>query len=496
MFRSLIFFAITSSAFAAPTRSSTCPPRDDNGGALIEEIAEKNGQFLDCRYSKAGLCTYFAIQGSFSSGSSVCPDSAIASSSGSNSGGSEPSSSAAKCVAKDDAGSALKSSNIGSDGFVSCQYQAAGTCEVDNFPPGQAPVQTPSRLGLVFLQRHLRELSPPSSDVPTSLTITSGSSALAQCVATDDAGSLLQSSGITADGFVSCQYQTAGTCVYFSPGGQFSSGSSTCPDGITPAGNSSLGTTTGSSANSDLAQCVATDDAGSTLQSSANTTDGFVSCQYQAAGTCVYFSPGGQFSSGGSICPDSITPASNPSSSDTSTGSGSANSATSSLAQCVAEDDAGSALQSSGTTDDGFVTCKYQTAGSCEYFTPGGQFSAGSSTCPDSITPANSSPASASSIGSFLADSSSSNSSANKPAGGMSSVVIALLAMNAILVVGVLVSGAVWVRGRRPSKRSSSLKGLYAKVDASRETTVPLTHGAAPAYYSDGKPRSVFEDDS
>ncbi|KAJ6558320.1 hypothetical protein B0H19DRAFT_1150770 [Mycena capillaripes] len=584
MLRFPIFFALAASAFAAPTRSSTCPPRDDAGGALIEQIAEKNEQFLDCRYQNAGLCTYFAVQGSFSSGSSVCPDSALASSSGANSGGSSSSSGAAKCVATDDAGSALQNSNIGSDGFVSCKYQTAGTCEYfspggqfsagssicpDSITPGRSssfgsasksdatpslsnnlstssglaqcvatddagsPLQNTGTTqdGLVACEYQTAghceyftpggQFSSGSSTCPDSITSaassgsvgSSSSSDQAQCVAADDAGSALQNSSITDDGFVACKYQAAGLCEYFTPGGQFSSGSSTCPDSITAAGNSSSSGTVDNSSSSStspgstdtasspsLAQCVAADDAGSALQSSSKTDDGFVVCKYQAAGTCEYFTPGGQFSSGSSTCPDGITPAGsssssgtvdNSSSSGTSTGS---TNTTSSLAQCVATDDAGSALQNTGITADGFVTCIYQAAGTCEYFTPGGQFSAGSSTCPDSITPASSSSPSGSSVGSFLADSDNSSSSSSGSSNKMSQpVVIALLAMNAVLVIAVLAAGTVWVLGRRP-KRSSSLRGLYAKVDATRETSVPLTHDAAEVPYSDLKPRSVFED--
>ncbi|KAJ7657715.1 hypothetical protein DFH06DRAFT_1196994 [Mycena polygramma] len=402
MFKSLVFAALAVGAFAAPTSSSSCPPRDDSGGVLVDAITEENGQFLDCTYQNAGLCTYFAIQGSFSSGSSVCPDAAIASSSGSDSGGSSTSSGAAQCVATDDAGSALQTSGIGSDGFVSCTYQAAGTCE------------------------------------------------------------------------------------YFSPGGQFSAGSSICPDSITPGGSSA---STGSSSNSSLAQCVGQDDAGSALQSSGTTADGFVSCTYQTGGTCEYFSPGGQFSSGSSTCPDGITPAStgtdNSSSSPPPSGI---------LAQCATTDDAGSTLQSSSTTADGFVICSYQTAGTCEYFSPGGQFSSGSSTCPDSITPGSSSSSSlTSSVGSFLAD--SDGNSTSKPTSGVGvqlsqPVVIALLTMNAILVIAVLVAGAVWVFRRHTNKRASSLKGLYSNANA--PTTVPLTHGATENTYYD-KPRGGFD---
>ncbi|KAJ7657714.1 hypothetical protein DFH06DRAFT_1196992 [Mycena polygramma] len=126
-----------------------------------------------------------------------------------------------------------------------------------------------------------------------------------------------------------------------------------------------------------LATCVATDDNGSPLIGNGLTDDGFVFCQYQAAGRCEYFTPSGDFSAGSSVCPDAITP-------------GTSKRSSSSLATCVAKDDNGSPLLSNGLTDDGFVFCQYQSAGRCEYFTPSGEFSAGSSVCPDSITPGSS----------------------------------------------------------------------------------------------------------
>ncbi|KAJ6458854.1 hypothetical protein C8R47DRAFT_145155 [Mycena vitilis] len=386
------------------------------------------------------------------------------------------SSSAATCVATDDAGGALQTSSIGTDGLVSCGYQAAGTCQY--FTPGG-------------------QFSSGSSTCPDSITPagsspstgSSPSSSAAICVATDDAGSALQASSIGADELVSCEYQAAGNCQYFTPGGQFSSGSSTCPDSITPAGSSS---STGSSPSSSLAQCVTNDDAGSALQSSSTTDDGFVACVYLSAGSCEYFSPGGQFSSGSSTCPDGITAGTSSSSGTGTDNSSSPSSPSGSLAQCVTTDDAGSTLQSSSIATDGFVTCNYQTAGNCEYFSPGGQFSSGSSTCPDSITPgSSSSTALTSSVGSFLAE--SDGNSTSKPASGVQlsqPVVIALLAMNAILVIAVLAAGAIWVFRRHTDNRASSLKGLYSNANA--PTSVPLTHGAAEDAYYD-KPRGGFD---
>ncbi|KAJ7452564.1 hypothetical protein FB451DRAFT_1282543 [Mycena latifolia] len=132
---------------------------------------------------------------------------------------------------------------------------------------------------------------------------------VAQCPPRDDNGSPLLSTGISSDGFVECKYQAAGLCEYFTPGGQFSSGSSVCPDSITPGLKRSNDASTGLLSRAGVAQCLPRDDNGSPLLSTGISSDGFVECKYQAAGLCEYFTPGGQFSSGSSVCPDSITPA-------------------------------------------------------------------------------------------------------------------------------------------------------------------------------------------
>ncbi|KAJ7745889.1 hypothetical protein DFH07DRAFT_976965 [Mycena maculata] len=366
-----------------PDVLATCPPRDNAGGALIEATPEPSGKFLDCIYLNAGLCTYFATDRGFSSGSSVCPAEAIA-------------------------GSSTSSSNY--------------------------------------------------------------TSSPAQCSATDDAGSALQRSNVTSDGFVACDYPAAGDCVYFSRGGQFSSGSSTCPDSITP-GSSSY-TNTGSPLGSGLAQCSSTDDAGSPLLSTGVTSDGFVSCDYQAAGDCVYFSPGGQFSSGSSTCPDSITPSSSSSFTD-SKGSTSKYVANSPLCGT------GFLIWSAAQLFPGPVT-----AGDCEYFSPIGEFSSGSSTCPKSIIRASNSPASGSvgqDLASFVAGSNDTGSNGN---GSIPQpVVIALLAMNGVLVLGVLILGSLWVRDNRQNTKYGYLKELY--MSPYRETSVPLTQGSSQGTYYD-----------
>ncbi|KAK0210198.1 hypothetical protein DFS33DRAFT_1378185 [Desarmillaria ectypa] len=186
------------------------------------------------------------------------------------------------------------------------------------------------------------------------LAVAVGLSAAATCPARDNNDSpLLHSSN---DGnFVTCVYQAARTCTYFENGG-FSSGSSVCPGSI-PARRALA-------ERARDAVCSATDDNSSPLLRSSN--DGnFVTCVYHDAGTCTYFE-NGSFSSGSSVCPDSISAA-----------------VAVAAATCFPRDNDGGALLS--TSNDGnFVSCHYADAGLCTYFENGG-FSSGSSVCPSSI---------------------------------------------------------------------------------------------------------------
>ncbi|KAJ7078316.1 hypothetical protein B0H15DRAFT_954661 [Mycena belliarum] len=62
----------------------------------------------------------------------------------------------------------------------------------------------------------------------------SASAVKVNCESADDDGSPLTASGVSSEGagFASCTYQDAGECVYFAADGSFSSGSSTCPQGL------------------------------------------------------------------------------------------------------------------------------------------------------------------------------------------------------------------------------------------------------------------------
>ncbi|KAF9013760.1 hypothetical protein BDZ89DRAFT_1142452 [Hymenopellis radicata] len=189
------------------------------------------------------------------------------------------------------------------------------------------------------------------------------------CPAADKTGSPLSSVGTTSDGFVSCSYPQARTCTYFSNGG-FSSGSSDCPDQLS-------GWAAKRVRRAGTASCPIVDNAGSDLESSTIDDEGFLACGY-ATSFCTYFlnggfssgSSNGNFDSGSSLCPSSI--GSTPARRDQA----------SVRAVCPIADNAGSELESSTIDDEGFLACGYATS-FCTYFLNGG-FSSGSSVCPSS----------------------------------------------------------------------------------------------------------------
>ncbi|KAF7324511.1 hypothetical protein MKEN_00491800 [Mycena kentingensis (nom. inval.)] len=349
-----------------------------------------------------------------------------------------PSSSSAsyQCEMYDGNDGKLVSTTTTSEGYLACYYESAGTCEY---------------AGAAFRSG--------TSTCPGAKT-GYASQQQSQCPQKDVAGGALFDSGIVRGGFVQCSYEIAGTCEYFGTG-SFSSGSSNCPPSI---GSPSPPVTP----TAGVATCVAKDDAGGALITSGASADkAFVECQYANAGACVYFNDG-SFSSGGSTCPDGITP------------NNAAAPPSNAVATCVAKDDAGGALISSGASaDNKFVECEYAQAGQCVYFNAG-SFSSGSSTCPDSIT----APSSVSANAKLSSSDSGSSFSAAATTGddndgaSLSPVYIALIVMNAVLVLGILTLGFFYVREARGARasRDQHLKVMYAKVDAARdEMSMPFT---------------------
>ncbi|KAJ7235635.1 hypothetical protein B0H12DRAFT_1141390 [Mycena haematopus] len=190
---------------------------------------------------------------------------------------------------------------------------------------------------------------------------------------------------------------------------------------------------------------------------------------------------------------------------------------TSSGVVCPATDKAGSALTSSGTSSESggivFATCAYPTAGLCAFFA-NGDFSSGSSTCPQGLPQASGFGATAAATGHLAGDlaavvDDSSSSSSGKP----SPALIALLATNGVLLLGLIVFAALYFRKRRAAARVSRHKQLYTSLGASgdpiftaptkltgyeekerearaeagaeAEDEVPLTHGLSHGPYYD-----------
>ncbi|KAJ7222126.1 hypothetical protein GGX14DRAFT_558227 [Mycena pura] len=339
------------------------------------------------------------------------------------------------------------------------------------------------------------------------------------CPPKDRNSSSLLTSENLKDGFVECDYKTAGECVYFVNGG-FSSGGSVCPPFITSSSQSTsttsssqlTSTVTGTDNQSsggatesglvDASDCPPKDRNSSSLLTSENLKDGFVECDYKTAGECVYFVNGG-FSSGGSVCPPFITSSSQStsttssskststtsSSQSTSTATGTDNQSSGGATEsgfvdasdCPPKDRNSSSLLTSENLKDGFVECDYKTAGECVYFVNGG-FSSGGSVCPPSI----SSTASGIFAVADLADnvSGSSGGSSSGSNGTPTSVLIALLVINGVLVVGILTLLALYARDRRPAAAAAGPSprwghsGWYAKVDnADDDVPVALLSG-------------------
>nr|GAT48316.1 predicted protein [Mycena chlorophos] len=464
--------AYKSSSLATESQTSysssiSCPATDTANGALLS-LETTTAGFIDCTYTSGG-CQYFASNGTYLTGTSFCPLTISGHVS-------TQVSATTQCPTTDSAGSPLTSSGHVQTGFVLCSYVKSGDCEYfsnGTYANGasQCPSAIPGPSGA----------SGSASANAAAGAYTSSSTALPTCAPTDDNSSPLLKSSVSSDGFVECQYKTAGTCEYFIPNGQFSSGSSVCPDSIAPAAtyttSSSSPTTT--TTTTTLPVCAPTDKSGSHLLKDTVSSDGFLECEYKTAGTCEYFIPNGEFSSGGSVCPPSATASSAGnkagvgSSWTTTTTTGKSESAsTTTLPICAMTDKSGSHLLRDTVSSDGFLECKYKTAGTCEYFIPNGEFSSGGSVCPGSAT--------ASSVGGAAADlaSSNSNSSSSSSSSSTNPVYIALIVMNTVLVIGILTVGFLWIRQHRVSAASKAgqLKVLYAKVDAARdEMSMPFT---------------------
>ncbi|KAJ7291547.1 hypothetical protein C8J57DRAFT_1587861 [Mycena rebaudengoi] len=397
----LLMTMAAATTLAQPGQIARCAAADDKGGALIKSRLEPNGQFVDCFYTIAGLCAYFAFQGTFSSGSSICPDSI----------GSAPVDHLVR---------------VGLDGLTytpSSISAAVGDTVTFEFHPNNHTVTQSS-------------FEKPCVPLETRLGFKSGF----QPVATN------------ANTFPKFQITINDTQPIWGYCGQKDHCSSGMVFAINAVENGpnnfaafqARAKATATAPGTVSSQCVAKDDNGGSLLSSSVGPVGFVTCKYSNAGTCKYFDNDGSFSSGSSVCPDRI---------NASTGSAPPPQNTK-TAQCVAKDDNGGSLLSSSVGPVGFVTCKYSNAGTCKYFDNDGSFSSGSSVCPDSITPASRV------AGTFLAGDNS--NSTGSSSGNSQPILIALLAINGVLAVAVIGLATLYLRERRSSGKQ--MRGKYTTV--------------------------------
>ncbi|KAF8916594.1 hypothetical protein CPB85DRAFT_1431909 [Mucidula mucida] len=96
--------------------TASCPVVDNAGSELQSSTIDDDG-FLACGYATS-FCTYFRVNGGFSSGSSVCPASANVIDSDTSTGA---------CPPTDNAGGAfIEEGTI--DTFISCEYEIARVC--------------------------------------------------------------------------------------------------------------------------------------------------------------------------------------------------------------------------------------------------------------------------------------------------------------------------------------------------------------------------------
>jgi len=155
------------------------------------------------------------------------------------------------CKPTDDDGTPLTGSSVDSaNTFATCSYVDAGECTYffadGSFSSGSStcPAGLPQNAA--------------SSNTNTVNTNTGGGSTSSssgsispniKCAPVDKDGTALTASSADSDNsFATCQYGNSEPCTYFFADGSFSSGSSSCPEGLPQTVGSGAGTTTSSTA--------------------------------------------------------------------------------------------------------------------------------------------------------------------------------------------------------------------------------------------------------
>ncbi|KAJ6620425.1 hypothetical protein B0H10DRAFT_2215951 [Mycena sp. CBHHK59/15] len=294
-------------------------------------------------------------------------------------------------------------------------------------------------------------------------------------------------SAFNSTGVLICNFQDNNMCTYSQSNGASDSNPGDCPKSANPVGFSSNGFS-----------CLTVDIPGSPLIGTSLTTAGDLACSYADGNLCTYLDGG--FDSGSSDCPTSLSGSGNGS---VSTSTSSSGSGLSGIIMCLQQDNAGSNLISAEVTPDSLFSCHYADGNTCMYFGANGEFNSGSSTCPPSIAPGSGPIGSGVGLGlagaiakggdSLLATSdaatSDNGSSGNSNGAIPQPILIALLAMNGFLVIGVIVIAGVSISDRRSASntklRPFSTGTGYKDVES---VSVPLTHGSDEGKYYDPQP--------
>ncbi|KAJ6490237.1 hypothetical protein C8R47DRAFT_1319944 [Mycena vitilis] len=217
--------------------------------------------------------------------------------------------------------------------------------------------------------------------------------------------------------------------------------------------------------NSTKFNCLSNDTAGWPLVGSSATVQQQLACTYYDGNTndnayyCKYDTTGTLIANSTSTCPGSANAVK-------------AINTPSSPVMCLETNNAGGNLSSvSLIGPNGTMACLYNDNNSCTYFISNGTFNSGPSACPTSIAPGSGPVGTGVPIGAIaeaspVAAAAAASPSSDKENGLPQPVIIALLAMNGALVLGILILGGFWVF-RRHSGPTRSVD--YTKVYASRE---------------------------
>ncbi|KAJ7657782.1 hypothetical protein DFH06DRAFT_1297774 [Mycena polygramma] len=249
--------------------------------------------------------------------------------------------------------------------------------------------------------------------------------------------------------FIPCTYGKAlSSCDYFTNGSlraQDNTLGSYCPSTINPAHLNSTGFT-----------CMFADTKGTSLFGSSVTTKQELACTYNKSlpYMCTYDTSDPntrKFFVSHHIDPYSIT----------------LSELIETRSMCLQADNAGGNLTSASITSraNDTMACTYDNHNMCTYVISNGTFNSGPSACPQSISPVNGTAGSVP-VGAIDAAAAAPSSSPDKKNDLPKPVILAFLAMNGALVLGILILGGFWVfRRHSESKRSVD----YTKVHASRE---------------------------